>query len=57
MGDGWVGEVKTGYTGTKPSPSSSAAVYTIKLAIWLAWRSPSSSMCRHGQQLKSVKRL
>ena len=38
--------------GPKPSPSSSAAVYTIKLAIRLAWRSPSSSMCRHGQQLK-----
>ena len=31
----------------QPSPSSSAVVYTIKLAVQLTWRSPSSSMCHH----------
>ena len=49
----WEG-VWTGFTARKPSSSSSAAVYTIKLAVRLTWRSPSSSMCRHGNQLKSV---
>ena len=46
-------EVETSFTVCQPSPSSSAKVYTIWLAVW----PPRSSMYRHGQQLKSKKRL
>ena len=56
-GVGWGGGGVDRFYGAPILPLPSVAVYTIKLAVRFAQRSPSSSICHQGQQLNSMKRL